>query len=105
MLFWLAIPSALFVAVNVAGALGMSRLHRRIALLYGGQPGATVVLVSALAAVAIAVGSLVEVRTAEGHLSLKIQRSYQTALMLGFASLAFAWLYLREFAWQYAWLY
>ena len=105
MLFWLALPSALFVAVNVAGAFGMSRLHRRIALLYGGQPGATVVLASALAAVAIAVVQLVEVRDGEGHLSLRIQGSYQAALMLALASMAFAWLYVREFAWQYAWLY
>jgi hypothetical protein len=105
LLFWLASPSAFFVLVNVAGELGMSRIHRRIALLYGGQPGATVVLVSALAALAVALHHLVEVRAGDGHLSLKIHGSYRAVLGLVLASLAFTWLYIREFAWQYSFLY
>jgi hypothetical protein len=105
MLFWVASPAAFFVVVNVAGALGMTEVHRRIALLYGGQPGATVVLGSALAAVAIALRHLVVVRAGDGRFSIAFHGSYQTAVILGLAFLAFAWLYVREFAWQYAFLY
>jgi hypothetical protein len=105
MLYWLAIPSVFFVLVNVASALGMSRIHRRIALLYAGQPGATVVLVSALAALAIALSRVVTIAAEDGRLSLKIHGSYQSALPPLLASLAFAWLYNREYGWQYAFLF
>lgn len=106
-LFWLAIPSALFVVVNALRALGIipQALHRRIALLHGGQPGATVVLASAIAAFAIAIDRVAAVSAEEGRRSLKIQASYQTALVFVLALLGFAWLYTREYAWQYAWLY
>jgi hypothetical protein len=105
MLLWVASPAAFFVVVNLAGSLGMTRVHRRIALLYGGQPGATVVLVSALAAAAIALLHLVEVWAGDERFSIKLQGSYQTAVIFGSASLTFAWFYVREFAWQYAFLY
>lgn len=104
-LFWVASPAAFFVVVNVAGALGMGRIHRRIALLYAGMPGAAVVLASALAVFSVALAHVAAVRAEDGRVSLRIHGSYQTILLLGLASLAFAWLYYREYGWQYSFLY
>ena len=107
-LFWVAIPSALFVGFNALRALGISQVpHSRIQGLYSGQPGATVVLVSALAAFAIAidrVGALSAKGANDELRLLRIQPSHQTFLLLVLlllvvlAMLGFGWLYIREYA-------
>jgi hypothetical protein len=79
------------------------RLHQRIAGLYGGQPGAAVVLLSAFAAIGLALGRLTAVGAEDGRLALRITAPHQTVLAtvvsLAFVSLAFARLYADEYAW------
>jgi hypothetical protein len=106
-LCWLAIPSALFVAFKALSALGISQIpHQRIAGLYGAQPGATVVLLSAFAALGLGLGRVAEVSARNGRLALRIQASSQTVLVtvaaLAMASLIFARLYANEYAWVWA---
>ena len=104
MLLWLAAPSAFFLFVNVIGALGMSQVHRKFALsVYGGQNGAAVVLVSALAALAIAIGRVAEMRRETGRFFLGFQGNH-TALILVIGFLI-PWLFGRFYVREYGWLY
>ena len=103
-LIWLAIPSALFVAFKVLSGLGIDQVpHQRIAGLYGAQPGATVVLLSAFAVFGLALGRVVDVTTQDGHLALKVKVTYQAGVVmaagLASAALIFARLYANEYAW------
>jgi uncharacterized membrane protein YhaH (DUF805 family) len=60
--FVLALPSLYFVVVNVLAAFELLPvLHRRSALLYTGQPGASIILVSALAALALVVDWILQI--------------------------------------------
>ncbi len=103
-LLWLAIPSALFVAFKVLSGLGIDQIpHRRIANLYGAQPGATVVLLSAFALLALGLGRVAEVSAQGGRLALRLKASHQTVVftiaVVAVASLVFARLYANEYAW------
>jgi hypothetical protein len=87
-------------------ALGVAQVpHRRIAGLYGGQPVATVVLVSALAGVVIALGRLLQVAYDDRRLSLEIKASPQvcvvTSVLLVTTMLVFIRLYVTEYAWAW----
>ena len=105
-LVWLAIPSGLFVLFKALSVLGISQVpHRRIAGLYGGQPGASVVLVSALAAFAIALDRVAEVRLMDGRLALRLRLSAPLARVFVFALLVVASSFARVYLSEYAWLY
>jgi hypothetical protein len=74
-------------------------------MLYGGQPGAGVVLVSALAAFALALDRVAEVRLVDGRLALRLRLSASTAGVFVFAVLVVASSFARLYLGEYAWLY
>ena len=103
-LLWLAIPSALFVFFKTLSGLGIDQVpHQRIAGLYGGQPGAAVVLLSAFAAFGLVLGRVVDLTAENGHFALRVKASYQAGVVvaagLALATLVFTRLYANEYAW------
>jgi hypothetical protein len=98
--FVLALPSLLFVTVNaLAASEFLPLLHRRSALLYTGQPGASIILVSALAALALVVDRILQISSDPGVPTEKASR--QAPRIVGAAlvyTVVFAGFYDQELA-------
>jgi hypothetical protein len=98
--FVLAVPSLLFVILNALSAVGfVAALHRRSALLYTGQPGASVIAVSALAALCLAIDCTFRIERSGNRSTIVVTRAARQVIIVGLIfALGFATYYDRELA-------
>jgi len=98
--FVLAVPSLLFVTLNALSAPGLvGALHRRSALLYTGQPGASIIAVSALAALCLAIDCTFRFERSGNRSTLVLTHAAPPVIIAGLIfGLGFGTYYDRELA-------